>query len=81
MISAKMTMRAARQTRHQLAPAAAINCVMRLVACSLCISGVRLCRQSIHMGGNDKAMHLKGHGMESNRNALVDRTSPSTPEV
>ena len=81
MISAKMTMRAARQTRHQLAPATATNCFMRLAACTLCISGVRLCRQSNHMGGKDKAMHLEGHGMESNRNALVERTSPSTPEV
>ena len=50
-------------------------------ACTLCTSDVRLCRQSNHTGGVDKAMHLEGHAVERNRDALVERTSPSTPEV
>ena len=82
MISAKMTMRAARQTRHQLATATAMYCILCLIACTLCTSDVRLCRQSNHTGGNkDKAMHLEGHAVERNQAALVERTSPSTPEV
>ena len=81
MISAKMTMRAARQTRHQLAPATAIYCILCLIACTLCTSDVRLCRQSNYTGEKDKAMHLEGHAVERNRAALVERTSPSTPEV